>query len=498
MTYFDVLILALPETLIVLTAFVVLGCDLGLLRGATWARRTRVAALIATVGCVAALFWVWQTMPNRPVRQSEDILVLTSLTHWLKMFVLLLTIFTGWLSMETEFSDHVGEYFALLLLGTVGMMFLVSSENLLMIFVSLEILSLCLYTMTGFDKQDVKSAEAALKYFLFGGMSAAFLLFGFSLVYGLTGEITLTGIGRELAARKLLDPLLMTALIMVVVGFGFKIAAAPFHLWAPDAYQGAPAPTAAFIASGSKVASFFILAKVLAAGFASTAGNAAWRSFTDGWVPLVAIAAALSVIVGNLAAIVQTGVRRLLAYSAVAHAGYALIGVLAVGKTGMASLVYYVVTYACTVLGAFGVVAVLQKRGEDDRLALFAGLGKRAPVLSFCMLIFMLSLAGIPPLAGFFGKFYLFAAALSSGKDLALLWLVILAIAMSAVSLYYYLQVLKQIYVLPGQGPSLRASWPAQLSIVTLAAAVVVLGVAPNLFLGRLLPVIERSWAFVR
>jgi NADH-quinone oxidoreductase subunit N len=498
MSYFDVLILALPETLIVATALVVLGCDLALLRGRPWARRASIAALIATIGCSVAVVWLWQTMPNRPVRLSEDILVLTSLTHLLKMLVLLLTVFTAWLSIESEFSNHVGEYFALLLLGTVGMMFLVSSENLLMIFVSLEVLSLCLYAMTGFDKQDVKSAEAALKYFLFGGMSAAFLLFGFSLVYGLTGEITLSGIGRELAGRKPLDPLLMTALIMVVVGFGFKVAAAPFHLWAPDAYQGAPVPTAAFIASGSKVASFFILAKVLAAGFAASAGNAAWRNFTEGWIPLVALVAALSVIVGNLAAIVQTGVRRLLAYSAVAHAGYALIGVLALGKMGIASLVYYVITYAFTVLGAFGVVALLQKRGEDDRLALFAGLGKRAPVISFCMLIFMLSLAGIPPLAGFFGKFFLFAAALSSGKDLALLWLVVLAIAMSAVSLYYYLQVLKQIYVIPAESPSLRASWLAQLSIVTLAAAVVVLGVAPNLLLGKLLPVLERSWLFAR
>jgi NADH-quinone oxidoreductase subunit N len=498
MSYWDVLILAMPETLMVATAFVVLGCDLAFFRERHWARRARIAALIATIGCAVAAVWLWQTMPNRPVRLSEDILVLTSLTHLLKILVVLLTVFTAWLSIESEFSTHPGEYFALLLLGTVGMMFLVSSENLLMIFVSLEVLSLSLYTMTGFDKQDVKSAEAALKYFLFGGMSAAFLLFGFSLVYGLTGEITLTGIGRELAARKIIDPLLIVALIMVVVGFGFKVAAAPFHLWAPDAYEGAPISTAAFIASGSKVAGFFILAKVFAAGFASVSGNAAWRSFTDGWVPLVALVSALSVIVGNLAAIVQTGVRRLLAYSAVAHAGYALIGVLAIGKTGIASLVYYVVTYAFTVLGAFGVVAVLQKRGEDDRLAMFAGLGKRAPVLSFCMLIFMLSLAGIPPLAGFFGKFYLFAAALSSGRDLALLWLVILAIAMSAVSLYYYLQVLKQIYVIPAEGPSLRGSWPARLSIIALAAMVVVLGIAPNLFLGKLLPVLERSWVFVR
>jgi NADH-quinone oxidoreductase subunit N len=277
--------------------------------------------------------------------------------------------------------------------------------------------------------------------------------------------------------------LVIAALVMVAVGFGFKIAVVPFHLWAPDTYQGAPAPVAAFVASGSKVASFFILAKVLTAGFASATGTAAWRAFTTGWLPLFALLAAASVIVGNVAAIAQTSVRRLLAYSAVAHAGYALIGVLAFGERGLSALLYYVVTYAVTVLGAFGVVALLEQRTGSDAFATFAGLNKRAPLLSFCMLIFMLSLAGIPPLAGFFGKFYVFAAALANGQDLALLWLVILAIAMSAVSLYYYLQVLKQIYVLPGDTTPVRAPWPAQLTIVLMAAAVVALGIAPNLLL---------------
>jgi NADH-quinone oxidoreductase subunit N len=285
---------------------------------------------------------------------------------------------------------------------------------------------------------------------------------------------------------------------MIVTGFGFKVAAVPFHLWAPDTYQGAPAPTAAFIASGSKVASFFILAKLLVAGFTPSAGGAAWRNFNDGWVPLLAIVAALSVVIGNLAAIAQSSVRRLLAYSAVAHAGYALIGIIALGKNGIASLIYYVVTYAFTILGAFGVVAVVEEKSQDERFGAFAGLGKRAPLLSFCMMIFMLSLAGIPPLAGFFGKFYLFAAALSGWQDLALLWLVILAIAMSAVSLYYYLQVLKQIYVIPGETSALRASWPAQLSILLLAASVVVLGIAPRLLLDKVLPSVERSWAFAK
>jgi NADH-quinone oxidoreductase subunit N len=481
--YLDLLKLVVPETIVAIAAFIVLAADLGVTRRCSIRCRQNLAAVLATIGCLAAIFWT-AGVPARSNVLFELTVSFSHVTTILKVALLLLTLFVAWLSVDSDFTSHAGEFFALLLFATVAMMFLVSSENLLMIFVSLEFLSLCLYTMTAFNKQSIRSAEAALKYFLFGGMSAAFLLFGFSYVYGLTGELSLAGIGRELTARAT-DPLLIAALVMVAVGFGFKIAAVPFHLWAPDAYQGAPGPVAAFIASGSKVASFFILAKVLAAAFASANGTAAWRAFTTGWLPLFALLAAASVIVGNVAAIAQSSVRRLLAYSAVAHAGYALIGVLALGE-GLSALLYYIVTYAITVLGAFGVVALLEQRTGSDSFATFAGLHKRAPVLSFCMLIFMLSLAGIPPLAGFFGKFYVFAAALANGKDLALLWLVILAIAMSAVSLYYYLQVLKQIYVLPGDTTPIRASWPAQLTIVLMAAAVVALGVAPNLLLNYL------------
>src|SRR5262249_43603925 len=205
----------------------------------------------------------------------------------LKQFILLLTIFTTLLSLETPFTDHVGEYYLLLLLAAVGMMFLVSTENILMIFLSLELLSVCLYIMTAFHKQNVQSAEAALKYFLFGGMAAAFMLFGLSLVYVLSGSLDLPQIAHNLKNRAL-DPLLLLAMVMVMVGFGFKVAAVPFHLWAPDTYQGAPAPTAALIASGSKVAAFFILAKVMMVGFAGAEGSGARRPFSQAWCPLIA------------------------------------------------------------------------------------------------------------------------------------------------------------------------------------------------------------------
>lgn len=510
MTPMELLILAVPETIVVVTAFVVLLVDMMEMRRKPVRTRMLVAAIISCVGCLVSIYWLSQTgLSQRP--PDDGMLVVNALTQLVKQLILLLTIFTALISIESNFTDHVGEYFLLLLLATVGMMFLVSSENILMIFVSLELLSLSLYIMTAFNKQNIKSAEAALKYFLFGGMSAAFMLFGLSLIYGLSGEIVLARIADKLRGEPL-DPLLIVAIVMVVIGFGFKVAAVPFHLWAPDAYQGAPTPSAAFIASGSKVASFFVLAKVMMVGFAGAEGSGGWRNFSEGWVPILAIIAALSLALGNIAAIAQNSVRRLLAYSAVAHAGYMLLGVISLGvledvapgpdvmakmttikQNGMASLLYYVATYALTAIGAFGVVSVVQENSGEERFSAFAGLSRRAPVVSFCMMIFMLSLAGIPPLAGFFGKFYLFAAALGSARNLGLLWLIVFAIAMSAVSLYYYLQVLKQIYVAapPPGAPDLQSHFLPRIAIILLALAVVVLGCAPNLALSKILAAIK-------
>ena len=490
-SYLELLRLAAPETLLVLTVLVLLAADLLALRGLELRVRFLISAMIACVGCAAAIGW----MLALPQHASflEGMLVVTPLTQFIKVALLVLTIFTLLISADTDFTPHVGEYFALILLAAVGMMFLVSAEDILMIFISLELTSLSLYILTAFNKRDSRSAEAALKYFLFGGMSAAFTLFGLSLLYGLSGATNLGQIAAAIKGPKL-DPLLAAAIVMTLIGFGFKVAAAPFHLWAPDTYEGAPAPSAALIASGSKVAGFFILARVMMVGFKGAEGSGAWHGYVPGWVPVLAILAAASMLLGNLAAIVQSSVRRLLAYSAVAHAGYMLLGVLPHGAQSLAALVYYVVTYGLATLGAFGVVAMVEGGAGEDRLSDFAGLSRRAPLLSFCMLIFMLSLAGIPPLAGFFGKFYVFAAALNSdAPNLGLLWLVVLALGMSAVSLYYYLQVLKQIYIAePVQGTdALPTPMLSQVAVVLLALAVVVLGCAPNLLLGPLLSAIE-------
>src|SRR5689334_511886 len=264
--------------------------------------------MISCVGCVGASGWMI-ALPQH-ANFMQGMLVVDPLTQLVKVALLALAVFTVLLSLDTDFTTHVGEYFALILLAAVGMMFLVSSEDILMIFISLELTSLSLYILTAFDKRAMKSAEAALKYFLFGGMSAAFTLFGISLLYGLSGATGLRGIAAALKGGGL-DPLLVVAIVMVVIGFGFKVAAAPFHLWAPDAYQGAPTPSAALIASGSKVASFYIFAKVMMLGFAGVEGSAVWRAYASGWVPVIAVVAAVSMVLGNLVAIVQSSVRRL-------------------------------------------------------------------------------------------------------------------------------------------------------------------------------------------
>jgi len=504
-SYSQLLGLVAPETALVIAALGVLGVDLLGLRDLDLKFRRIICALVGCVGCVVAVAWL--IVFSHPANVGEGMLVITPLIALVKCALVILAMLTMLLTIDSDFTNHVGEFYALILLATIGMLFLVSCEDVLMIFISLELTSLSLYILTAFNKRNIKSAEAGMKYFLFGGMAAAFTLFGLSLLYGISGTTNLSGIAKGVADKAVhvitaadgtthqgLDPIVAVAIVMTVIGFGFKIAAVPFHLWAPDAYEGAPTPAAALIASGSKVASFFVFAKVMAVGFAGVEGSGAWRNFISGWVPVLAALAAVSMVLGNLAAIVQSSVRRLLAYSAIAHAGYMLLGILTHNGQGLSSLVYYVVTYALTAVGAFGVVAVVEQQTGGDKLSDFAGLSRRAPILSFCMLIFMLSLAGIPPLAGFFGKFYLFTAATATDPaNLSSLWLVILAVAMSAVSLYYYIQVLKQIYVIPAPStaPSQRSPVITQVVLSLIAVAIIVLGCAPDLLVGKLVSVIQ-------
>jgi NADH-quinone oxidoreductase subunit N len=489
-----------PEAMVILTALLVLALDLVVFRRQPLASRIITGAVVACAGCIAAMAWIAGGQDS----VSAEMLALTPLTQFLKIVLLLLTVGVAIFTVGARFTKHVGEYFALLLLATSGLMLLVSSENLLVIFLALEMLSVPAYVLAAFNKSSLASAESALKYFLFGSVAAAFTLFGISLLYGITGELQLGLIAQKLSLQSA-SPLCYLAVVMTLAGFAFKVAAAPFHFWAPDVYQGAPAPVVCFVASGSKVASFFVLARIIVDGFEPLRGSAGWHTFAAGWMPVIAVLAVISMLLGNFAALVQTNIRRLLAYSAISHAGYALLAFFGTTQQMFPALFYYVITYALTALGALAVVGVVEdssnratgapSAGSGDQMSAWAGLSRRAPLLSGCMFVFMLSLAGIPPLAGFFGKFYLFTAATASQANFGMLWLVVVAIAASAVSLYYYLQVLKQIYIAepPAGSVSFRPSLIGLVPITLLAIIVITFGCAPGWLLGHLSHVINSS-----
>src|SRR6266478_7133299 len=505
MSYLELLKLASPETIVVMTALAVLAIALGAGSAKSTATvstakpaqtaddtstATGICSAVAALGLAIAIGAI--LMLPQSTTLFGGMLVITPLTCLFKIICIALAFFTILLTTSEKTLRHPGEYLALVLFATVGLMLLVGSEELLMIFIGLELLGLSLYVMTAFDKTDVRSAEAGLKYFLFGSTSSAFTLFGISLIYGMSGTTSLAAVSEKLATVSV-QPLLAVGIVMTLIGFGFKIAAAPFHFWAPDAYQGAPVPSAAFIASASKVASFVVLGKIVLIGFAPLRGDAAWHAMVAGWSPVLAALAALSILLGNLVALAQSNVRRLLAYSAVAHAGYTLIGLVSGDRTGFSAALFYATIYAVTLVGAFGVVALVRRETGGDDFSNFSGLASRSPLLAGCMSIFMLSLAGIPPLAGFFGKFYLFSVALRVGANHGLLWLVAVALLGSFISLYYYLMVLKAIFVdepaLPAVGrlDRLPTDLLPRATIAVLAAAVLLLGITPQILAAPIL-----------
>ncbi len=476
----NLLYLTFPETILEVASLVVLVIDLGILRRRSAAYRTVAAAAFGVMGCLLALGWLL----SHPLAPSfGELLVSNPSVFVAQAGILILSGLVLLLSMREEFSRNPGEFVALVLLATTGMMLVAAARDLLVIFVALELLSLSLYVLAAFNKHRAESSEAALKYYLFGGMSAAFLLFGFSYLYGLTGTTSLAGIAAAAVAGPL-TPLWIVSLVLVAVGLGFKVAAVPFHLWAPDTYQGAPAPVTALIASGSKVASFALLVSVTGAVV-----PALDEQKGVSWVVLLLWMAGASIILGNLGALVQTSVRRLLAYSAIAHAGYMLLGIAAHTSASQGAVLYYALTYSLTTVGAFGAVAIVERATGNDRLESFSGLARRNPLLAGTMLVYLLSLAGIPPLVGFWAKFNLFAAVLRAPQ--AGVWslgMVILALGMSAVSLYYYLQVLKRVYVVKGTTEdSIPVHWLELLTLVAIAVAVVLLGVFPG-WLGQFIP----------
>jgi NADH-quinone oxidoreductase subunit N len=493
MSYLELLKLAAPEAIVVVTALIVLAIGLMKRRGTVEAAvsaavpkkragdtpaATALCFFVAALGILIAIAEV--VVLPQPANPFAGMLVISPLNSLFKIICLALTFVTVALTTSEKALRNRGEYLAILLLATVGLMLLVGSEELLMIFIGLELLGLSLYVMTAFDKIDIFSAEAGLKYFLFGSTASAFTLFGISLVYGMSGSTSLTMIAQKLTNSPA-QPLLAVGIILTLIGFGFKVAAAPFHLWAPDAYQGAPVTSAAFIASGSKVASFVVLGKIVLVGFGPMRGSADWHAMIAGWAPLLAVLAALSILLGNFVALAQTNVRRLLAYSAVAHGGYTLLGIVAGNRDGFGATLFYTTIYAITLIGAFAVVGIVRRETGGDNLADFAGLSSRAPLVAASMSIFMLSLAGIPPLAGFFGKFYLFGVALRAGDNHGLLWLVAVALFGSFVSLYYYLIVIKAMFVDEATDHRLPITdrFP-KITIAALAALVLLFGIDPS------------------
>ena len=454
--YIELLARLLPETILVIGALVALFLDQA--RAKVWSDRSRNVTAVF-IGLLSAILAILVLIDPRLVAAQwqfadfyNGMLQISPLTKVVKVALLVLTAATLLIAAPSRFTKHIGEYIALILFATVGLLLLSSAGELLTAFIALELTSLSLYLLTAFHKGSINSAEAALKYFLFGSVAAAFTLFGISLVFGLAGSTSFDQIGTALRGQPL-SPLLSAALVLTAIGFAFKMAAAPLHLWAPDAYQGAPIPSAALIASGSKLASFILFLKFFFLAVPAHMGSAGWGKAVPGWAIAIAAISATSIIVGNLLAIAQSNVRRLIAYSAVAHGGYVLIALLAPSANGVASAMYYLFTYGLTVIGIFGVIGAVESRHGELTLTELAGLSRRTPLLALCLFVFILSLAGIPPLAGFFGKFYVFIAALertTPGETPPHLWIVVLAIAGSAVSLYYYLQVLKQAFVAEG------------------------------------------------
>jgi NADH-quinone oxidoreductase subunit N len=494
----------LPEAVLVITALVLLGAAVAYESKTSKPFPVNSAIGMAALGILLAMVALGFAPPERlkggidiiggalfhlrlsEVRGASSLIATDGLAHLFKGVVLGLGLLAVLLPPARREIAQPGEFYALMLFALTGLLLTTGTNHLLFLFVALELASLSLYLLAGFSRT-ARAAEASLKYFLFGGVSAAFLLFGLSLIYGFSHSATLQGVAVALAAGPP-SALAMTGLVMVLAGLGFKLAAAPFHYWAPDVYQGAPATSVALVAAASKVVGLVVLVRFLMIGFHAAAGSAAWGGMLAGWSPWLAVLAAVSMVFGNLLALAQSSVRRLLAYSAVANTGYILVAVTANGASAAGAALFYVIVYGLATLGALAVTAAVERDQGGDSSTAFAGLVHRSPWQAVALLIFLTSLAGVPPLAGFVGKFAMFGeamAASSKGGSSGLTWLVALAAVMSAISLYYYLSILKQAFINDcPEGGEGAAIGPAHVLAMGLPAlALVILGLFPALLL---------------
>ncbi len=462
----------LPQLILCLTALTVLLVDVFSVQNE---KNSAANGFIAVTGVVAALFSALLVMGIKESAYSGMVLA-DGFSSFISVIICVVTLLTVLSSINYQRyfpAMNSGEYYCLLLFAAVGMMFMGAAGNLLLLFLALETMSISIYVLAGYRSTDAKSIESALKYFLLGAFASGFLLFGFALIYGATGTMDVVKIGAFLTAHPevIHSRLLLGGVALMTVGFGFKMAMFPFHMWTPDVYEGAPSVVTGFMATGVKAAAFAAFLRV----FFVALGH-----LQVDWTAIMWLAAFLTMTIGNVVALSQTNIKRMLAYSSIAHAGYLLVGFVAGSKMGQAAIIFYLLSYAFTNLGAFGVIALLARRdgSEYNELKDFAGLGFKYPGLGLAMALFMFSMAGIPPASGFMGKFYLFSAAIKGG----FVWLAVFGVINSVISLYYYLRVTVVMYfqeveeevVMPKPSPAIV------VGLVIAALGVLQMGILPS------------------
>ena len=462
-----------PELMVVITALVVLLCDLFLSKD-----KKAPLPFLSILGLVFSLiFSVSMWREGVAEYAFSNMIVIDRFALFFNSLFIVATIITILISINyiREESINHGEYYVLVLLATVGMMFMAKANDLMIVFLGLETLSISIYVLVGFLRTNVKSNEASLKYFLLGAFSSGFLLYGIALIYGATGTTKLPDIARyiENTPHLLSNPMLLASIGLLIVGFGFKMALVPFHMWTPDVYEGAPTSITAFMSVGVKAAAFSVFLRVFLTSF---------PAFRVDWTMILWVLAVVTMTLGNIVAISQENIKRMLAYSSIAHAGFILVAMTAGGYMATASIMYYLMAYTVMNLGAFAVVIIYGKKGEENILISdYAGAGFKYPFLSVAMVIFMFSLAGIPPLAGFIGKFYIFGAAVKQG----FIWLAIIAVLNSVVATYYYLRVTVIMYMKEPVKEVGQLSYSIPIVIALLATTFLTLhmGILPSRYL---------------
>jgi len=459
-----------PELILSLTAMALLLVSVLAKKGAR-----EVIPYLALAGIVLALLFTVSLWGNSAYAFNRMV-VLDNYALFFKVIFLItagLTVLMSIRFLQTEEAAH-GEYYVLVLLAAVGMMFMASAADLIIVFLGLETFSLAVYVLAGFFRTQPKSNESSLKYFLLGAFSAGFLLYGIALIYGATGTTNLKGIYEFVRKVHLLnDPLLLIGMGLLIVGFGFKVASVPFHMWTPDVYEGAPTSVTAFMSVGPKAAGFAAFLRVFLYALSSLQ--------TD-WVWVLWVLAILTMTLGNVVAIAQKNIKRMLAYSSIAHAGYILVAMVAASELGTASVLYYLLAYAFMNLGAFGVVILYGRKGEENiQIGDYSGMASKYPLLAAAMAIFMFSLAGIPPTAGFVGKFYIFSSAIKAGY----IGLAIIGVLNSALSVYYYLRVTVMMYMRNSEKELGRLDLSPTMAIALIIAVLGTLqiGITPSQYL---------------